>query len=188
MDNDETKIFITAMKELERDKEIIDVDEKAQELYKTLKPAYQSMRKALESGIDDLRDSRRMSDEASELEKDTQRLQDELNHCNSTFKEQNVVRDELQKETIELRELVDTIRRWTDDAGRIVEKKLQICQKKIDLQATSSNSKRDMKTVDRQIAELREEKEALSNKILRLNKEMSELNQKISEVSSSVCS
>ena len=186
MDNNETKTFIVAMKNLETDKDIIDTDEKAQEIYRTLKPTYQSMRKAIEGGIDDLRDSRRMNDEASELEKGMYKLQDELNHCNSTLKEQAVVRDELQKEAMELRELVDTIRRWMDDAGRIVEKKLQICQKKLDLQASSTDSSRDMKTVDRQIAELREEKEALSNKILRLNKEMSELNQKISEVSSAV--
>ena len=186
MDNNETKTFIVAMKNLETDKDIIDTDEKAQEIYRTLKPTYQAMRKAIEGGIDDLRDSRRMNDEASELEKGMYKLQDELNHCNSTLKEQAVVRDELQKEAMELRELVDTIRRWMDDAGRIVEKKLQICQKKLDLQASSTDSSRDMKTVDRQIAELREEKEALSNKILRLNKEMSELNQKISEVSSAV--
>jgi predicted nucleic acid-binding Zn-ribbon protein len=186
MDNSEAKKFIVAMKDLESDKDIIDTDEKAQELYRTLKPAYQSMRKAIEGGIDDLRDSRRMNEEAGELEKDMQKLQDELNLCNSTLKEQTVVRDEFQREAMELRELVDTIRRWMDDAGRLVEKKLQICQKKLDLQAASTDSSRDIKTVDRQIAELREEKEALSNKILRLNKEMSELNQKISEVSSTV--
>jgi predicted nucleic acid-binding Zn-ribbon protein len=183
MDTNEAKTFVVAMKNLENDKDIIDTDEKAQELYRTLKPAYQSMRKALEDGVDDLRDSRRMNDEASELEKDVQKLQDELFHCNSTLKEQTALRDECQKEVTDLRELVDTIRRWMDDAGRIEEKYLQISQKKLDLQSTSPDSNRDMKTVDRQITEMREEKEAMSNKILRLNKEMSELNQKISEVS-----
>jgi chromosome segregation ATPase len=117
------------------------------------------------------------------LEKDVQKLQDELLHCNSTLKEQAALRDEFHKEATDLRELVDTIRRWMDDAGRIEEKYLQIRQKKLDLQSTSPDSSRDMKTVDRQITEMREEKEAMSNKILRLNKEMSELNQKISEVS-----
>jgi chromosome segregation ATPase len=188
MNIDETKIFIETMKSLASDKDIIDTDDNAQEKYKSLKTAYQSMRKALEGGIDDIRDSRRMTDESCDLEKDVQKLQDELNHCHSTFKEQTIVRDDLQKEVIDLRELVDTIRRWMDDAGRIVEKKLQICQKKLDLRTTSTDSSRDLKTVDRHITELREEKEALSSKILRLNKEMSELNQKISEVSSAVSS
>lgn len=188
MNIDETKIFIEAMKNFENDKDIVDTDENAQEKYKSLKTAYQSMRKALEGGIDDLRDSRRMTEETIDLEKDVQRLQDELTHCHSTFKEQTVLRDDLQKEVIDLRELVDTIRRWMDDAGRIVEKKLQICQKRLDLRATSTDNSRDLKTVDRHITELREEKEALSSKILRLNKEMSELNQKISEVSSAVSS
>ena len=186
MNIDETKIFIEAMKALESDQTIVDTDEHAQEKYKSLKTAYQSMRKALEGGIDDLRDSRRMTDETSDLEKDVQRLQDELNHYHSIFKEQTTVRDDLQKEVIDARELVDTIRRWMDDAGRVVEKKLQIRQKKLDLRTTSTDSSRDLKTVDRHITELREEKEVLSTKILRLNKEMSELNQKISEVSSAV--
>ena len=186
MDINETKAFIDAMKKLENDEDVIDTDEAAQERYKSFKTAYQSMRKALEGGIDDLRDSRRMTDEANDLEKDIQKRQDELNHHNITLREQTVARDELQKEVNDLRELVDTLRRWMDDAGRIVEKKLQICQKKLDLQATSSHGNRDLKTVDRQITDLREEKEGLSNKILRLNKEMSELNQKISEVSSAV--
>ncbi len=186
IDINETKAFIDGMKNLESDKEIIDTDETAHERYKSFKTAYQSMRKALDGGIDDLRDSRRMTDEASDLEKDTQKRQDELNHHNNTLREQNVARDELQKEVTDLRELVDTLRRWMDDAGRIVEKKLQICQKKLDLQATSSHGDRDLKQVDRLITTLRDDRETLSNKILRLNKEMSELNQKISEVSSAV--
>ena len=109
MNLEETTTFIKAMKQLETDKDIVDTDGQAQEKYRSLKAAYQSMRKALESGIDDLRDSRRITDETKNLEKDVQRLQDELNHIHSTFKEQTISRDELQKKVIDLRELVDTI-------------------------------------------------------------------------------
>jgi chromosome segregation ATPase len=182
----EITVFQAAMKELMTNPNLVQTDTNAQEQYNSLKTTYQTMRKAVESKVDDLRDFRRMTGEASDLEKEIKRLQDDIVHYNATLKEQSEKRDESQVEVDELRELIDVIRRWSDDSGRIAEKKMQILQKKLDLQATVTDSTRDLKTVDRQIAELREEKESLSNKILRLNKEMSEINHRISEVSTQV--
>jgi chromosome segregation ATPase len=182
----EVEVFQAAMKDLSDDFALILSDPNAQEQYRTLKATYQNMRKAVESKVDDLRDFRRMTGEAGDLDKEIKRLQDDISHYNATLKDQTEKRDEAQSEVNELRELVDTIRRWSDDAGRIAEKKLQIYQKKLDLNATVTDSTRDLKTVDRQITELKEEKEVLSNKILRLNKEMSDINHRISEVSTQV--
>ena len=186
MDIAEVEVFQVAMKKLVSDSSLVQSDPNAQEQYRILKATYQNMRKAVESKVDDLRDFRRMTGEAGDLEKDIKRLQDDISHYNANLKDQSDKNDEAQTEVDDLRELMDTIRRWSDDASRISEKKLQIHQKKLDLNATVNDSTRDLKTVDRQITELKEEKEAHSNKILRLNKEMSDINHRISEVSTQV--
>lgn len=183
---EEVAVFQAAMKELVNNPLLVQTDATAQEQYNSLKTTYQAMRKAVENKVDDLRDFRRMTGEAGDYEKEIKRLQDDILHYNATLKDQSEKRDEAQAEVDELRELIDTVRRWSDDAGRVAEKKLQIHQKKLDLKATVTDSTRDLKTVDRQIAELREEKEAQSNKFLRLNKEMSDVNHRISEVSTQV--
>lgn len=147
---------------------------------------YLSMRKSIEGKADDLRDFKRMTVEASDLEKEIKRLQDDILHHHETLAMQKALCDKGQYEVDDTIGLVDTIRRWSEDAVRVVDKKIQIKQKILDLKATCADSTRDLKTVDRQIAEMREEKEMMSTKILRLNKEMSDLNHKISEVSTSV--
>lgn len=187
MNINEVEVFRAAMKELMIDFSLVQSDPNAQEQYRTIKATYQNMRKAVESKVDDLRDFRRMTGEAGDVEKEMKRLQDDISHYNATLKDQSDKRDEAQAEVDDLRELVDTVRRWSDDANRVAEKKLQIHQKKLDLNATVTDSTRDLKTVDRQISELKEEKETFSNKILRLNKEMSDINHRISEVSTQVC-
>jgi chromosome segregation ATPase len=147
---------------------------------------YQSMRRAIEEKVDDLRDFKRMTNEATELEKVIKRLQDDLLHHRETLATQSDKRDREQKVVDELSELVDTIRRWAEDAGRVVDKKMEINQKVLDLKATSADSTRDLKTVDRQITEMREERDMMSAKVARLHKETSDLNNKISEISNSV--
>lgn len=154
--------------------------------YNARKHMYETMRKSVEDKIDDLRDFRRLTGEADELEREIKRLTDIVVQCNTDLKERSAKRDEAQAEVDELRAVLDMIRRWSDDAVRIAEKKLQAQQKQRDLNATLTDSSRDLKTVDRQIVELREEKEGLANKIVRLNKEMSDFNHRISEVSSQV--
>jgi chromosome segregation ATPase len=181
----EIEVFNSTIDEFMNDSTLIDrgSSSNAQELQ-----AYQKMRKSIESKIDDLRDYRRLTDEANDLEKEIKRWQDELTHFATVLTAQIEARDEAQKVATELSSLVDTIRRWSDDASRVIEKKLQIQQKMLDLKATATDSTRDLKTVDRHISEMRGEKEEMSNKILSLNKEMSDLNNKISEISTSVSS
>jgi chromosome segregation ATPase len=182
MELPDVEVFQTTMKDLASNPKFVEADPGALER----KATYQTMRKAVESKVDDLRDFRRMTGEAGELEKEIKRLQDEVYHCTASLKNQSDLTDDAQQEVNKLRALCDTIRRWTDDANRVAEKKMQIQQMKMELESVSATSTRDLKTVDRELTELREEKESLANKILRLNKEMSEVNLRISEISTQV--
>lgn len=167
----------------------VDSDSGRQEEDARLKETYQSMRKTIESRMDDLNDFRRLTGEEADMEKEIKKLQDEITRYTSTLKEHNENKDEAQTEVDELRLLIDLTRRWSDDANRIMGKKMQIHQKKLDLSAsTTADTSRDLKTVDRAVSNLREEKESLSTKIAELNKEMTAINRKISDKSTAVSS
>ena len=152
-----------------------------------LKETYQNMRKAIESNMDSLNDFRRLTGEETDLEKEIKKLQEDITKFSSTLKDHNETKEEAQTEVDELRLLIDLTRRWSDDANRIVGKKMQIQQKQMDLSAaTTVDTSRDLKTVDATVSKLREEKESLSNEIAKLNKEMTAINRKISEKSTAV--
>jgi chromosome segregation ATPase len=179
--NDKIGLFQESIAELMKNDSLVETSNNDQD-----RVLYQSMRKSIEEKVDDLRDFKRMTGEATELEKEIKRLQDDLMHHRETLATQGDTRDREQKVVDELNGLVDTIRRWAEDAGRVIDKKMEIKQKVLDLNATSADTTRDLKTVDRQITEMREEREMMSNKVARLHKETSDLNSKISEVSNLV--
>jgi DNA repair exonuclease SbcCD ATPase subunit len=134
-----------------------------------------------------LRDAARISEEISELENNAKRLQEENAQCNDTLKSLTSEKDSDQSNVDEVRSLMETIRRWIDDANRISEKRLEIQQKRLDLSAAAgTDSDKDLRTVDREIIELREEKDNLAAKINRLNKEVTEINRRISDMSTRV--
>jgi len=185
MDDAEADVFQQGIQELQQ--LLVDSDSGRQEEDARLKETYQSMRKTIESRMDDLNDFRRLTGEEADMEKEIKKLQDEITRYTSTLKEHNEIKDEAQTEVDELRLLIDVTRRWSDDANRIMAKKMQIHQKKLDLSAsTAADTSRDLKTVDRAVSNLREEKESLSTKIAELNKEMTGINRKISDKSTAV--
>jgi len=185
MNDAEFEDFAEAMEGLEN--QMCNVDLGAQEENESNKKKYQSMRRTIEDSMDDLNDHRRLTSEEADLEKEIKKLQDEISRYNATLKDHNETKDEAQTEVDELRLLIDLSRRWTDDTSRIVQKKMQIHQKQLDLNAaTTADTSRDLKTVDRSVTKLREEKEAYGGKIANLNKEMTTLNRVMSEKASAV--
>jgi chromosome segregation ATPase len=151
------------------------------------KSFYENVRKKIGSLQGGLHDVARISEEISELENGTKRLQEEISQCNDTLKSLTSEKDTEQSNVDDIRGLMELIRRWIDDANRISEKRLEIQQKRLDLSAASgTDGDKDLRTVDREIVELREEKDNLAAKINRLNKEVTEINRRISDASTRV--
>lgn len=191
MDENEAAIFNETMNEFMKESIFVQRNEDAKEQYLASKATYQKMRKIVENKMDALRDFRRMTGEAADLEKESKRLQDDVLQYSASLKDKSEEKDDAQSEVNELRGLVDTIRRWGDDAGRILGKKMEIKQKTSDLNASVTDSSRDLRTVERSLTDLKEEKEVLTNKIFRLNKEMTTLNNEVTnksiQVRSDIC-
>ena len=96
---------------------------------------------------------------------------------------------ELQSDVDDLRHLSDCAKRWVVDAGRIASKKERINEKNNDLTMSMSvidSGNRDLRTVERDLDEKREEKDALMGKIARLNKEMTQINSRVASLSTQV--
>jgi chromosome segregation ATPase len=188
MDESEAVVFQDSIANLIEESPFVNYDADAMEKYKHTKASYQNMRKILEGNLGTLSDFRRLTSEAVDLEKEVKRLEEDVTHYSNTLKHQLQSKDDTERELKDVRDLKLMIEKWTEHAGRIAEKKLQIHHKKMDLSAMVTDSSRDLKTVDREIANLREEKESLSTKISRLNKELSEINSRISVLSERVSS
>jgi myosin heavy subunit len=190
MDEDELQKFLKNMKALEDDEDLVGSDHTAEEQYRATLDKYQRWRKVVSERMDDLRDYSRMTSEAAELEKETSRLQDDIGHYQATLKDQRGKEAEVLSEKQELDTLAIAAKGWSGDATRIAEKRMQISQKNLDLTATATatDNTRDLRTVEREVDELSEEKDNLSNKINRLNKEMTNLNTRFNQLSTQVSS
>lgn len=134
------------------------------------------MRGTIEKSMEDLNDFRRLTGEETDLEKSIKKLQEEIVRFTSTLKEQKEHKDDAQGEIDELRLLIDLTRRWSDDANRIVRKKVSIKQKQCDLDAVSNtDTTRDLTTVERALSKCQDEREKLVTKTGELNKEATAL-------------
>lgn len=182
----EVENFTKALNELLDDPALIKNDASAEEAFGAAKATYVQFRKMLTHKMEDLRDFRRMTDESDDIEKEARKLEDDVALFETTLHEQQEKQNEIQIETNELRELVETVRRWSEDASRIAEKRIRISQKSLDLTASVVDSSRDLRTVERDMNIRMEEKDQLTGKINRLNKEMTQLNNAITNFSISV--
>lgn len=142
---------------------------------KQAKSTYQSFRKTIESQKDSLRDLSRLRQEVSSYEKEAKRLQDELSRLNNEHKKRLQEKTDAQTNEQDLRALLESIRRWNSEADRISSNKQQIIQKKQSLAASGHDGDRDLHTVEKEIAKLREEKDNYAAEVIRLQKEVSEL-------------
>jgi chromosome segregation ATPase len=98
-------------------------------------------------------------------------------------------RADIQTELDDLRHFCDCTKRWIVDAGRIASKKIRINQKNDDLSMSMTavdSGNRDLRTVERDIDEKREEKDTLMGRIARLNKEMTQINSRVAGLSTQV--
>jgi chromosome segregation ATPase len=188
MNADATEKFSKSIDSLldENTSKLLNIDHDAIEKFRTEKSTYQRWRKVIEDNVDDVRDFNRMNDEWTEVETAIERLQADLDHHQAKANDQNGLLVEAQPAADELRGLVDAAKRWSDDANRIADKKIEINQKLTDLSATTAHTGRDLRSVEREMNDKMEEKDNLTNKINKLNREMTSLNNQISQLSSQV--
>jgi hypothetical protein len=119
---------------------------------KKMKIFYEDARKKLIPLQGGLRDSARISEEISEFENTAKRLQDDISQCHDTLKPLLSEKTTEQSTVSDIRSLMETMRRWIDDANRITEKRLEIQQKRFDLSASvGTDGVKDLRTVDREI-------------------------------------
>ena len=176
-----------SMNYLMKESDFVQFDEAEADRYREIKATYQRWKKFVSDNMDDLRDFCRMTDEAAGLEKELQTLDDDVSRNKTNLDRQKDQAAEIQTEVDQLRELGNAAKRWSEDAGRIAEKRMQIAQKYSDLNASAvDDGRRDLRAVEKDIDTRTEEKDNLSNKNSKLNKEMANLNNKISALSSQV--
>jgi predicted nucleic acid-binding Zn-ribbon protein len=144
--------------------------------YRELKANYESWKTVLTGCMDDLRDYERMNQEMSEVDNQNHRLRDDVAHYQTKLRDQKKDTTDLQVADEELRELLDVTKRWSEDAGRISEKRAKIVQEQEVLTASNADFGRDVTTVELELNRMNEEKDELANKISALNREMSGLN------------
>lgn len=156
--------------------------------YQETRANYEGWKKTLVDCMDDLRDHQRMSQELKDLESEHQRLLEDISHYQSKLRKQQSELDDLQSTHGELRDLVEMSKRWGEDAYRVSEKRMQIAQKSIDLAASvGGDMKRDLKTVERDLNRMIEEKDDYTNKLNNLSRELGQINMTNSNLSQQVC-
>jgi chromosome segregation ATPase len=157
------------------DSELMAGNEKIGALKKFLKES----RKTIQSNMTDLRDFSRANKEIEALEAEMAKLRVESESAHNQVNDQKMVVDELQSEVTELRELLDSSKRWNEDANRIASKRMKISEKRYALGVNTQHHDRDLRTVESEVTRLSDEKDKISNRINELNKEMTMLNKNL---------
>jgi DNA repair exonuclease SbcCD ATPase subunit len=173
---EEKKAFKSRLNELfADDSELMVANQEA----KRTKVFLHEVRRSIQSYITDLRDFSRANKEVESLEAEMAKLRVESDVAHNQVNDQKAVVDELQSEVNELRELLDSSKRWNEDANRIASKRMKIGEKRYALGVNTQYHDRDLRTVEAEVSRLSDEKDSISNRINELNKEMNLLNKNL---------
>jgi chromosome segregation ATPase len=115
--------------------------------------------------MQDVLEYRRVANEANELEQNTRDLESTVSENTRNLDGVKDKSSGLNTEVTGLRDLLDASKRWNEAANRIAEKRMQVNQKKSDLTMSHSDmgGGRDLKTVERELADRMEHKEQFSD-------------------------
>lgn len=168
---------------------LIKVDPEKLQKDRAAKANYERWRKAVSQCIADVGEHQRLLNECktltqtvSELESAVGELDQELT---GTLQANQA---EAQSKVDELRNLTQNIQRWVDHANQIASKKLRVSQKHNDLTMSMTaldSGGRDLRTVERDLDQKRDEKDTLNKRISRLQKEMMQFNNKVTNLTTS---
>ena len=181
---DDVADFQSNMKALETSPQLVTVDDDAKDRILTLKTKYNEWRVAIQESMGDVRDYRRIVEECKELEAQIGNVDAELALLRSELSTKRSQKGVLDTDLNEIGALLSAAQRWAEEAARIHQKENEIEQNKQTLEARTGDSGRDLKAVESDITARTNEKEGLSDKIHRWNKEMAMLNDTITNLSS----
>lgn len=179
MDDEQYGVFKETINDLMEESPLVVVREGEVEEHNQIKQRYGDWRKIMWDNSSDFREYDRLQKEGTAVESDLQRLREEMATQKTNVAEQKEKTNECRLEVDEARDLVDSCKRWAEDASRIKDKRMQINQKNDEL-TVSATSGRDLKTVEKELRERTDEKEDAISQINKLNKEMTELNNSLS--------
>lgn len=156
---------------------------------RSTKTNFERWKKAVSRAMGDVVEHMRLSVEVQNTAQVVRELESALSEQERGLLALKSEKSELQSDVDDLRHLSDCAKRWVVDAGRIASKKERINEKNNDLTMSMSvidSGNRDLRTVERELDEKREEKDALMGKIARLNKEMTQINSRVASLSTQV--
>lgn len=157
---------------------------KLDERNKSARLNYKQWQQIVANNINDIFEYQRITNEVDEIEKNIEKLEDLLSTTKQELDAEKGAEADLSTEVDDLRELMESSNKFSDAAGRIFEKRLQVNEKQLDLSANNADmGGRDLETVERELTARRKQKDDHSNEVSRLNKEMSTLNNRINNVS-----
>ena len=149
MNRDETGVFKAKLEALKQDSALVKTSSAEVDEYNNMKASYEKWRKSMSSKMDDLRDHKRLREERANLELALDTARDDLERHQGQLQEEQATASTLRSEVEELRDLLDHVRRWSTDAARISEKRMQIGQKRQDMTLDTALHGRDLRSVER---------------------------------------
>lgn len=180
------KDSLDEMKDVERS-DLLRSNRQQAEKSRAAKANYQLWRKTVSETMHDVLEFNRITTEVKDTKGVINDMEQELSARQSELDGLRETCSDLQTEVGELRDLVDSTKRWTEDARRLSRKKMEIGQKQVELSISTSHiADRDLQTVEDDLNMRIADKDELMNKINNLNKVMSELNNKIAMLSAQV--
>jgi len=157
---------------------------------RSIKRNFDQWRKAVSECMGDVTEHKRLVLEAKNLANTVKELEKAASEQEHDLTSLKADKADLQATVNDLRQLSDASKRWVEDAIRISRKKGQINRKNDDLSmsmtALSTGGNRNLRTVERELDEKREEKDTLMGRIARLNKEMTQINTRVANLSQQV--
>jgi predicted nucleic acid-binding Zn-ribbon protein len=82
--------------------------------------------------------------------------------------------------------LLESSKRWSEDANRIASKRMKISQKRVALSVSTPYHDRDLRTVERDVTRLGDEKDKFATRINELNRQLTSLNRALHEATDKV--
>ena len=181
MDDEEFGVFKATMKDLMTNSPLVEVNETKVEKHKEMKEKYAKWRKILSDYSSDFREYQRLLKEHVSSETELQTNLDEIAAFKNSLGKLKDKSTERRNEMDEVRDLVESCKRWAEDAHRIKEKRMQINQKNDEL-TMSATTGRDLRTVEKELQNRVDSKEEKIQQINKLNKEMTELNNRVANL------
>ena len=191
LEKDDVSVYAESIKMLADPEKspLIKVDPVKLAQDKAAKKNYDRWRKTITQKMHDVAEANRLENETKQLSKSVKDLEIEITDLSNSLANIDSEKEAAQKEECELKKLLDASKRWFETARAIESKKSRISQKNEDLtlsMTASTIDTRDVRTVERELDEKREEKDLYMSKIARLNNELNALNTRITNFTASV--